>query len=78
MLDTVLSVLDGLDEPAEFVSALRNLPPASDGILANRLAMSTPAENLAATIFLYRILTSKNIGEASYECGFSNLSRIIN
>jgi hypothetical protein len=35
MLDTVLSVLDGLEEPAEFVSALRKLPPNIPGTRAD-------------------------------------------
>jgi len=78
MMDTVLSVLDGLEEPVEFVSALRNLPPASDPTQGGSLPQwSTPAEKLASSILLYRQGAWKNISEASYKGGFSEISRII-
>ena len=78
MLDTVLSVLDGLEEPAEFVSALRKLPPNTPGMRADSVAMGNPAEKLVSSIFLYRALSRKRIGEMSYECVFSDPSRMIN
>ena len=80
MLETVrvLSVLDGLEEPAEFVSALRKLLPNIPGTCADSVAMGTPAEKLASSIFLYRDLSRKRIGEMSYKGVFSDLSRIIN
>jgi hypothetical protein len=81
MLDTVLSVLDGVAEPAEFVSALRNLPPVSDNTLLNPDSLpksGTPVKNLAASIFFYRTLSRKSIGAMSLEGEFSDVSRIIN
>jgi hypothetical protein len=61
MLDTVLSILDGLEEPAEFVDAMRNLPLCSDATRGDRLAMTTTAEKLASSVFLYRELSRKRI-----------------
>jgi hypothetical protein len=60
MLNTVLAVLDGLKEPAEFVSALRNLPSidAYTRQSAN-LGMGTPVENLVCSIIFYRMLSRK-------------------
>ena len=71
MLDTVLSVLDGLDKPVEFVSALRNLPPVSDGTRAANMAMGTLVEQLASSIYLFRsLLHSNRIGTMSYKGEF--------
>ena len=79
MLNTVLSVLDGLEEPDEFVSALRNLP--SIDAYTRRLAelrKETPVENLACSIFLFRILSRKLLSDFSVKGEFSDLNRIIN
>ena len=75
VLDTVLSILDGLEEPAEFVSAMRNLPPDSDARPGDRFAMTTTAEKLALSVFLYRVLSRKGIGALTYECEFADLNR---
>ena len=77
-LDNVVSVLYGLAEPAEFVAALRNSPPVSEGTQLYSVAMSPPAEKLTFSISLYRTLSHTNIGEMIYARGFSDLSRIIN
>ena len=77
MVDTVLSVLDGLQEPAEFVSALRKLPSGSDVKGPDSVARDTPAELLASSVFLYREYSRKKIGEMTYERELSDLSRII-
>ena len=74
MLETVLSVLDGVEEPAEFVSALRKLPPLNDGAQSYKVSMRTPVEKLTSSIFLYRALSGQRIGAKSYEGGFSDLS----
>jgi hypothetical protein len=74
MLDTVLSVLDGLEEPAEFVSASRNfVPPVSGGTQSD---VGTPPELLALSIFLLRTLSRKRIDTMTYKCGFPDLSKI--
>ena len=73
MLNNVLSVLDGLEEPVEFVSALRNQlsgsrqPPAGG-----------PAETLACSISFYRSLSRKQIGEIPYKGEFSDVNGTIN
>jgi hypothetical protein len=78
MLNTALSVLDELEEPAEFVSVLRNPPPVSDGTRSDSVAIKIPVKNLVFSISLCRTLSRKLIGETSYESGFSDLSGIIN
>jgi hypothetical protein len=78
MLNTVFSVLDELEEPAEFVSALRNPPPVSDGTRSDSVATEIPTKNFVFSISLCRTLSRKIIGSASYEREFSNLSRIVN
>jgi len=67
MIDNVLSILDGLREPVEFVTALNNLPPVDDSARSDQFSMSTPAEKLASCIFLFRSLSRKSIGMMSYE-----------
>ncbi|KAF8814008.1 hypothetical protein BYT27DRAFT_7250420 [Phlegmacium glaucopus] len=70
MIDTVLSVFDGLREPVEFVTALNNLPPIDDSTRAAGILPtpgSSPAEKLAFCICVYRLLSRKKIGEISYE-----------
>jgi len=79
MIETVLSVLDGLREPAEFVVAMNNLPPIDSNARSDDIAMSTPAEKLALCIFLYRSLSGKRIGAMPYEgasSGFGKPCRI--
>ena len=78
MLETVLSVLDGLEEPAEFVSAWRKLPPDAPNTRADSMGKGTPAEKLASSIFIYRALSRRRVGEMPYECVFSDLSKMIN
>jgi len=74
MLNTVLSVLDGLEEPDEFVSALKNLPSIDAYTRRSAsLRKETPAENLACSIFLYRILSGKLFGGIPLE-EFNNIS----
>ena len=75
MLDTVLSVLDGLEEPAEFVAASRNLPVIDGKLTAVPMGATG---NLACSVFMYRTLSHKRIGAMSYEGEFSDLNRIIN
>ncbi|KAF8814010.1 hypothetical protein BYT27DRAFT_7206382 [Phlegmacium glaucopus] len=65
MIDTVLSVFDGLREPAELVTALNNLPPTGDSL--RPVSMSTPEEKLASWIYLYRSFSRQKIGEMDYE-----------
>lgn len=80
MLKTVLSVIDRLEEPVEFVATLRDfIPPQaiSDGTPYS-VAMHTPAENLALAIFLYHKWSCNNISAISFESGFSDLGRIVN
>ncbi|KAF8814014.1 hypothetical protein BYT27DRAFT_7250425 [Phlegmacium glaucopus] len=70
MIDTVLSVFDGLREPAEFVTALNNLPPIDDSTRAETILStpsSSPAEKLAFCIGHYRLLSRKKIRGMSYE-----------
>jgi hypothetical protein len=74
MIDTVLSVIDGLREPAELVNALNNLPPNDDSTRAEDLLSiptSSPAGKLAQTIGFYRFLSRKKIREMSYESAIS-------
>jgi len=59
MVDTVLSVLDGLQEPAEFVFALRKLPSGSDIKGPDSIARDTPTELLASSVFLYHEYSRK-------------------
>ena len=73
MLNTVLSVLDEVKEPAEFLSALRNPPPVDDDI-----QLRTPANKLVFSISLCRTLLGQNLSTKSCKGGFSDSSRIIN
>ena len=57
MLDAILSSLDGLEEPAVFVSALRNPPSVNIDTRWDCVVMSLPVEKLAFSISLYRIFT---------------------
>jgi len=74
IIDNVLSILDRLREPMEFVTALNNLPPIDNGARSDQISMSTPAEKLASCIFLFRSLSRKSIGAMSYEGPFSVLA----
>ncbi|PPQ96157.1 hypothetical protein CVT26_004792 [Gymnopilus dilepis] len=67
MISAVLSVLDGIREPEEFVHAMNNLPHADDNVRGRDLSMATPAEKLASCVYLYRTLSRKNVGVMSYE-----------
>ena len=73
MLNTVLSVLDEVEEPAEFLSALRNPPPVSGDTRSD-----TPANKLVFSISLCRMLSGQNMGTRSYKGGLSDSSRVIN
>lgn len=74
MIDAIFSVLEGVREPVEFVTALKNLPASvEDNARSDKVAMSTPAEKLASCIYLYRALSRKGIAEIPYECMFSAL-----
>ena len=77
MLDSVLSVLGGLEEPAEFVAALSNLP-ANEARGSANVPMGTTVEYLACSVHLYRLWSRERIGAMSYEGEFSNLNRTIN
>ena len=77
MLNNVLSVIDGLKEPAEFVSAMRNFSPINVKTALDAIK-GTPVENLAASIFVYRTLSRKHIGEMPHKGEFSYLNRTIN
>lgn len=74
MIETVLSVLDGLREPVEFVTALNNLPRDHNTQPPDDVARSTPVEKLALCIFLFRYLSHKNIHEMPYESMFNSSS----
>ena len=77
MLNNVLSVIDGLKEPAEFVSAMRNFSPINVKTALDAIK-GTPVENLASSIFVSRTLSRKHIGEMPHKGEFSYLNRIIN
>ena len=74
MLYTVLSVLDEVKEPAEFLSTLRNPPPV-DGATKFK---ETPENMLVYCISLCHILLGQNLATKSSKGGFSDSSRIIN
>ncbi|KAF8149157.1 hypothetical protein B0H34DRAFT_197165 [Crassisporium funariophilum] len=67
MADAMLSVIETVHEPASFVLALNNLPKGSSAGLKNKLAMESPAEKLAACVYLCRVLSRKSITEMDFE-----------
>ena len=76
MLNTVLSVLDGLEEPAEFVSAMKNLPPFDGNFPAESVPTGTVG-NLAFSIAFFRVASRKSMIAVSSKGEFSYLYRII-